>query len=456
MHSLLWLRLSLLLAYATAILFTNPVYIPNQETLVQSPMATGDAATPMPGIDDHIVLAFDRDVVSVFSSDNKTRVHGAQRASLNCTALVGQHPETLTELHLDWKQHPITINKTSYENFPGFAGRHVFAGQLSGIDETGVPFAGFATVTWNDACDPKLFHLSAVLNTDKTHTKVLKSMPCTGANDVPNCVWISKIHTETKDELEQHHRRLMPQPDPSLPTPDWLRNRRLDSGYIITVMYMYTPTVRAAYGDEKLKSMLTAAIVTANQALQQSGVGLTFELVGIFPIDGYDTNNHQQTLDDLNNQRVPGVVQRRNEYKADIVEVFIDDSSYCGLGNLLTNWDAGFAQYAYATVYIQCISNLSHIHEAGHILGAQHDSDNAAAASGTAWAWAYGQKYCGNAGDWRTIMSYSCNSSTRIPYFSNPDVSYQGRATGVAGKADNAKVLRWTKESVSKYQNNDN
>ena len=55
-----------------------------------------------------------------------------------------------------------------------------------------------------------------------------------------------------------------------------------------------------------------------------------------------------------------------------------------------------------------------------------------------------GKRWIVNSTGYRTVMSYNSSGSeynVRIPHFSNPNVSYEGVATGNAGSEDNAKVL---------------
>lgn len=42
-------------------------------------------------------------------------------------------------------------------------------------------------------------------------------------------------------------------------------------------------------------------------------------------------------------------------------------------------------------------------------------------------------------------MAYPCRNvrkAVRVPYFSNPDVTYKGSPTGIAGKNDNARRIK--------------
>jgi hypothetical protein len=64
---------------------------------------------------------------------------------------------------------------------------------------------------------------------------------------------------------------------------------------------------------------------------------------------------------------------------------------------------------------------------------------------------AYGHGFVN--GKWRDIMSYqqSCDGCVRIPYWSNPRVTYKGEPTG-ADPADNARIILEQAERVSKFR----
>jgi len=47
-------------------------------------------------------------------------------------------------------------------------------------------------------------------------------------------------------------------------------------------------------------------------------------------------------------------------------------------------------------------------------------------------------------------MCYNENGETRVPYWSNPDVSFAGAPTGVSD-SDNARVLRETAKEVASW-----
>jgi hypothetical protein len=64
-------------------------------------------------------------------------------------------------------------------------------------------------------------------------------------------------------------------------------------------------------------------------------------------------------------------------------------------------------------------------------------------------------RYCddGTATDpfFRSVMAYGCAGSTRVPWFSSPNLQYLGKATGTPA-ADNLRVLQQTHVSVANFR----
>jgi hypothetical protein len=134
----------------------------------------------------------------------------------------------------------------------------------------------------------------------------------------------------------------------------------------------------------------------------------------------------------------------RNEKKADIVGLIVDDASGCGLSTRV----AADSEDAYFVVHHSCATiTISIAHEIGHLLGARHDR----AIDANDKPFAYGHGHVN--GKWRDIMSYqqTCDGCLRIPYWSNPRVLYNGEPTGTDAE-DNARVILEQAERVSKFR----
>jgi hypothetical protein len=123
----------------------------------------------------------------------------------------------------------------------------------------------------------------------------------------------------------------------------------------------------------------------------------------------------------------------RDEKKADIVGLVVEDASGCGLSTR----GAPDAEDAYFVVHHSCaLIAISIAHEIGHIFGARHER----AVDPRNVPFPYGHGYVH--GKWRDIMSYrqSCDGCLRIPYWSNPRVAYKGDPTDTLLE-DNARVI---------------
>ena len=128
----------------------------------------------------------------------------------------------------------------------------------------------------------------------------------------------------------------------------------------------------------------------------------------------------------------------RNTHGADLVSLFVENGSFCGLAAVNAS-----ATNAFSVVSRSCATgNLSFAHELGHNFGALHDLYVSPQTSPDP----HGHGYADIAGEWRTVMAYNnaCvaagTSCMRVAQFSNPDVSYAGAPTGTLATHDNARV----------------
>jgi peptidyl-Asp metalloendopeptidase len=139
------------------------------------------------------------------------------------------------------------------------------------------------------------------------------------------------------------------------------------------------------------------------------------------------------------------VKRLRDEKRADIVGLIIDNPNGCGLSTRI----GPESDEAYFVVHHACVTvSMSIAHEIGHILGIRHDrfADNNDLPA------PYGHGYV-NGGKWRDIMSYNvgCGGCPRIPFWSNPRILYNGEPTGTAA-ADSARVILENAERISRFR----
>lgn len=232
------------------------------------------------------------------------------------------------------------------------------------------------------------------------------------------------------------------------PLPPMKRAELARKPVTIDVMVLYTEGVKKDYIDVD-QDLIALAIEQGNAAFANSGTGnIKLRLVHSQLVN-YDESNgqhfgHLYKMVDAKDVFQP-VRALRNEKKADIVALIVDDPSGCGLSTRV----AASEDEAYVVVHHSCAAlSYSLAHEIGHIIGARHDrglDDNMA-------PFPYGHGFV-NGTKWRDIMSYesSCNGCPRVPFWSNPTVNFMG-VRGGSVDTDNARVLLEQAERVSRFR----
>jgi hypothetical protein len=216
----------------------------------------------------------------------------------------------------------------------------------------------------------------------------------------------------------------------------------------IDLMVLYTPNVASKYIEVR-PDLIALAVEQGNESFANSGLSnISLRLVHSEPID-YDESggehfNHLYRM--VDGEGVFAKVRKlRNEKRADVVALIVDDASGCGLSTRV----AAEADEAYVVVHHACASlTYSLAHEIGHIIGARHDR----ALDPNMTPFPYGHGFV-NGKKWRDIMSYkaSCDGCPRQPVWSNPAVPFRGDRAGAAD-TDNARVILEQAERVSKFR----
>lgn len=247
---------------------------------------------------------------------------------------------------------------------------------------------------------------------------------------------------------------------------------------VIDVMMVYTPAA-AHWAGGGIASVVAHAMEKANQVHANSGTGVYLNLVYSGEISYVESSSSATDLSALTSAK-DGVMDEvhalRDDYAADLVCLLeaVDDEG--GRGWLLCE-PAGREAYGFCVARVQQAQwTYTVVHEWGHNMGCHHSRSQGvepgpgiyADSSGWQWADAYanavyrGGVGCADTVGYCTIMTYQDFDADgladykRVPYFSNPSISYQSQAesnpTGEAGSADNARTIRSVRSVVAAYR----
>jgi len=211
----------------------------------------------------------------------------------------------------------------------------------------------------------------------------------------------------------------------------------------IDVMVVYTPASRTLAGSEAaMETMILNAADMANVSYANSTIPLTLTVAHMAEVEYVEDYSLALALAKLtfdNDGVMDEVHDLRDTYEADMVSLIASGGDVAGIGWILTALDAAMAQRAFSITTYYSLGSLTFPHELGHNMGCDHDQENITAEGYRLYSYARGWRfYAAEDGKLkRTVMSYA--PGTRIPYFSNPDISYMGTPTGVpVGDPDEA------------------
>ncbi len=212
------------------------------------------------------------------------------------------------------------------------------------------------------------------------------------------------------------------------------------------LLVLYTAGAKNTWGSTaEMVNRIAAVVAAMNVFLEQSRVdNLRWNLAGTAEAPAYPTTGSLEDdlgrLADSRTELGAFAVAQRALYGADQVLLIVDgERDYAGIayvpGHLAVVHHPGTAATA--------------AHELAHNLGCRHDRRESGATDNDG-RYYYGHRYTADGQDTGTIMSYA---SYIVPYFSNPSITYQGYAVGIAAgqpkAADNARWLREHAEAIA-------
>ena len=228
----------------------------------------------------------------------------------------------------------------------------------------------------------------------------------------------------------------------------------------IDLLVAYTPASRTLYGKAGIEAMIQSAVADANTAYQNSMLNVALNLKAMVETNYTETGLITDALGRLQSSSdgfMDELHALRETHAADVVTLVGEDSDSAGVGYVMTAPSTSFAPYAFNVVYSGALSGLTLPHEIGHHMGCQHNRENAS--SQGAFPYAYGMRNCTtNGSGFRTVMSYYCNDAPRIPYFSTPNLQYNGIPLGTAYEtnpatsSDNARCINATAATIAAFR----
>lgn len=221
-------------------------------------------------------------------------------------------------------------------------------------------------------------------------------------------------------------------------------------------------------------------VAISNQAYENSGVVYRIRLVGTVQVAYGDSTRNDSTLHALTGSTGTGSAPidpafnalraAREQTGADLVSFVRQfrepEQDGCGIAWLLgggqTVIDQSDAPFAYSVVSdgsdVRESDNRTYFcreetlaHELGHSMGQAHNQEDSTSAGRHAYS--YGYREASTSGFY-TIMAYRIADSNQVAirYFANPNVLFDGRATGVANQSDNARSMNETLPIIAQFR----
>ena len=226
-----------------------------------------------------------------------------------------------------------------------------------------------------------------------------------------------------------------------------------------SILCLFTPAANAV--EPSINQIASICAVNFNNALSNSSVGSVnarVVIAGVESLPGF-TERSANIIDDTRRLTTgAGVAEIRRRFFADIVVLFTEGNYTNGLGQIFGNVEQIRAEEATAFAIVEVEEAAddkmwTFTHEVGHLFGGRHqdDFDGAANAHGMAFDVRYGLFNLGRK-RYHTIMHRLTENRDRILHFSNPNITYQGVATGNSSCCDVASVINDRAFAVSGFR----
>jgi len=228
-----------------------------------------------------------------------------------------------------------------------------------------------------------------------------------------------------------------------------------------SVLVVYTAS---AANGRNMPSMINTAIQETNEIYANSQISnVRVKLAHTQQVSFNETDDIDDDIDSL--QINTQISSLRSQYDADLVILIVDTDGYSG--GIASTILATDTSEVFALTDVNDMNSPDYLfaHELGHLQGAQHHPDDPTEAF-EPFSYGFGHRfsYISFLNPVRkkkaTVMAYRNPSSSpfpksyeRIKYFSNPNVIYRGKTTGIANERDNHRVLENTAVQIANFAN---
>ncbi len=235
---------------------------------------------------------------------------------------------------------------------------------------------------------------------------------------------------------------------------------------IIDIMIVYTPAAQewSDTYDGGINNTIASAMATANNVSANSELGIEFNLVDSRLVNYVEQGNGNDLYALRNNSDgyMDEVHQIRKDVRSDMVAIFTNSGGGVAylLGDKYGNQDLGFSLTG-----IQSAKSFTFPHELAHNMGLGHYKYQNVQPGNTLWTnwpentWSGGWRWLSTDSNmYSDVMTYQSGTyhddgitSTRTPYFSDPDHIYIGAKAGDEVEGNGSRTLREMKHVISQY-----